>query len=95
MEPHRFRSGSPKYDSIGFSATVIGKHVEKVAKEATLKIRQVAKNMSMNEAKEWLKKNYPANAGMMIIYTTTVFQLHENRNTPFPNVDKGVMVGSS
>lgn len=91
MARYGFRSGSPKDDPIGFMGTTLGRAVLAEAKKATTELQAIQKEMSLSQAEQWLIANYPN-----LNYVTVRPMKSEfirNRNTPFPNSEKEVVLG--
>lgn len=86
-----FRSGSPKSDYLGFIGTTLGKNVAKEAKKATEHLHSVSRDMTLDESIKWLKVNYP-NLDYVTVRPDKAKYIR-NRNTPFPNVEKEVVIG--
>jgi len=86
-----FRSGSPKSDPIGFLGTTLGKAVAEQAKKATVALRAVQKDMSLNESIKWLGENYPDLHYVTVRPRSATYILEKNK--PFPNAEKEVVVG--
>lgn len=86
-----FRSGSPKDDPIGFMGTTLGRAVLAEAKKVTTELQAIQKEMSLNQAEQWLIANHPD-----VSYVTVRPMKAEyirNRDKPFPNSEKEVVVG--
>jgi hypothetical protein len=53
------RSGSPIHDTLGFLGTQMGREYAAEEKKAQGELNAIVQDMSVNEANEWLKNNYP------------------------------------
>jgi len=89
MRQSPFRSGSPISDPLGFVGTALGKRTLEEAKKAQAEIRAISKDMSMNEANQWLKENYPNWPWLKV--TPEKFKMDDNER--FPNSEKRVHIG--
>jgi hypothetical protein len=88
MRQSPFRSGSPISDPLGFVGTTLGKRALEEAKKAQAEIRAIPKDMSMNEANQWLKDYYPNWPWLAVVEA----KYKTDKNERFPNSEKSVNI---